>query len=75
VVVSTAGDQLGATPQKAIGQGLGIGRDRLRVLLELLGPCFSKCHSLGRHHVAERPAEHQRAATVDRVRILLRGQD
>ena len=66
--------RVGAALEQTLGQGLGVVGDRLGVGPERRGPGLGQRHRLGRHHVAERAAEHHRAAAVDAGCVLLGGQ-
>ena len=67
VVLGAAGDQLRAPPLQAVGERDGVVGDRLRVGPERGLPRLGERYRLRRHHVAERAAEHHRAAAVDGV--------
>ena len=65
VVVGPAGKHVQPLAHERFGQGPGVGDDLVGVRRELGPECLGKRHGLGRHHVRQRPAQHEWAAPVN----------
>ena len=71
VVVGPARDHLQARLHECLGEGPGVLDDLLRVGGELGPEGLGEGDRLGRHHVGQGAAQHQRAAAVDVLLELL----